>query len=78
MDTKSMGFSLLSKGMQRQILAAQGEPVPAEEVKPQIEQPTQPEAQQAIRDAIHAERVRKYGEIDAARMRDYGLSERDL
>lgn len=76
MDTKSMGFSLLSKGMQRQILEAQGEQVPAE-AKPQA-QPVQPEAQQAIADAIHAERVAKYGAIDAERMRKYGLSERDL
>lgn len=77
MDTKSMGFSLLSKGMQRQILAAQGEQPQAQPETPQA-QPVQPEAQQAIADAIHAERVAKYGAIDAERMRKYGLSERDL
>lgn len=75
MDTKSMGFSLMSKAMQRENLEAQGEQVPAEEAKPEAQQP---EAQPAIADAIHAENVLKYGAIDADRMRTYGLSERDL
>lgn len=79
MNTQSQGFSLLSKSMQKRILEEQGAPVPAEEVKPEVQQPEmQPDALQAIRDAIHAENVRKFGEIDAERMRKYGLSERDL
>ncbi len=78
MDTKSMGFSLLSKSLQRHILEQQGEQVPAElEATPEAQQPeAQPEAQQAA-DA-HAENVRKYGAMDAERMRKYGLSARDL
>ncbi len=75
MDTKSAGFSLLSKSMQKRILEAQGESVPAEEVKPQAAQPVAPTT---IADALHAENVRKYGAIDADRMRKYGLSASDL
>ena len=79
MDTNSAGFSLLSKSMQKRILEQQDEPVPAEEAKPEAQQPeVSAEELQAIRDAIHAENVRKFGAIDAERMRMYGLSERDL
>ena len=80
MDTNSMGFSLMSKSMQKRILEQQGEQVPAElQPKPEARQPEKSaEELQAIRDAIHAENVRKFGEIDACRMRDFGLSERDL
>lgn len=74
MDTKSAGFSLLSKSMQKRILDQQGEQVPAE-AQPEAQQP---EAQPNRSDAIHAENVRKYGEIDADRMRKYGLSASEL
>ena len=74
MDTNSMGFSLLSKSMQKRILEQQGEE--QAEVQPAVQQPEVVQPQNS--DERWAEMERKYGKVDADRMRKYGLSERDL